>query len=131
MLTKSRVFRHRPALSRVVLNIRLFTLSAFLSILAVTLSANGTIFGPWTIRGTGRPVVEKRTFRVNDRSGRFVLRVKNADLINGLFVVNDPIVLHQRDLTSVGSALTVGLRLQLHSRPYSSDPNARRGVLRS
>lgn len=84
------------------LTIRLSTLSAFLSLLAVALSANGTIFGPWTIPGAGRPVVEKRTFRVTDLSGRFVLRVTNKDVIHGLVAVNDQIVLHQRDFRYTG-----------------------------
>jgi hypothetical protein len=58
------------------------------------------VFGPRTYTGTGRPVLDRRTFSVQDPSGRHTLRVTNRGVLNAFVALNGRIVLLPRDFSA-------------------------------
>jgi hypothetical protein len=91
-----RAKRRRPQAARASLVIFALALVA-----ATTFAADIVVFGPRTYNGNGRPILDKRTFRIQNQTplgaGTYTLRVRNRGVTNALVALNGRLVLLPRD----------------------------------
>src|SRR4051812_11345710 len=75
-------------------------LAAVTLVAATTFAADTIVFGPETYtRARGNPVTVKKTFKVTNPSGRFLMLVLNRGVTSGVITVNGRTIFEPKDFT--------------------------------